>query len=192
MSDPAQLVLVVGLLAVMSLMWLLLWFLTGRQFENCDEGDWTIDVSELIDVGPPPDGPQLECYNVPVRLCGLVLASAGRGTELPTKEELPAVIDEMLPGFLQVLQAHQPKLFRWSAQLSSRGFTQAFFANTRLPGDRGRGTPWCAIAGRFEVRGQGILVGIICRSTKQNSLSQIVVQREGQWLDIMRVRGVVM
>ena len=192
MSDPAQLVLVVGLLAVMALVWLLWWFRPGRQFEQSAEGDWTIDVSELIDVGPPPDGPQLECYNVPVRLCGLVLASAGRGTELPTKEELPAVIDEMLPGFLQVLQAHQPKLFRWSAQLSSRGFTQAFFANTRLPGDRGRGTPWCAIAGRFEVRGQGILVGIICRSTKQNSLSQIVVQREGQWLDIMRVRGVVM
>lgn len=192
MSDPAQLVLFVGLLAVMALVWLLWWFRPGRQFDQCDEGDWTIDVSELIDAGPPPDGPQLECYNVPVRLCGLVLASAGRGTELPTKEELPAVIDEMLPGFLQVLQAHQPKLFRWSAQLSSRGFTQAFFANTRLPGDRGRGTPWCAIAGRFEVRGQGILVGIICRSTKQNSLSQIVVQREGQWLDIMRVRGVVM
>ena len=192
MSDPAQLVLVVGLLAVMALVWLLWWFRPGRQFEQCDEGDWTIDVSELIDVGPPPDGPQLECYNVPVRLCGLVLASAGRGTELPTKEELLAVIDEMLPGFLQVLQAHQPQLFSWSAQLRSRGFTQSFFANTRLPGDRGRGTPWCAIAGRFEVRGQGILVGIICRSTKQNSLSQIVVQREGQWLDIMRVRGVVM
>lgn len=192
MSDPTQLVLVAGLAAVMSLVWLLWWFRPGRQLDQPDGRGWTIDVSELTDAGPPPDGPQLECYNVPVRLCGLVLAPVGRGTELPTQEELPSAIDEMLPGFLQVLQAHQPKLFRWSAQLSSRGFTQAFFANTPLPGERGGGTPWCAIAGRFEVQGQGILVGLICRSTKQNSLSQIVVQREGQWLDIMRVRGVVM
>jgi hypothetical protein len=58
-----------------------------------------------------------------------------------------------------------------------------------LPGDRGKGTPWCSIAGRLQVGDRLFLIGLVCCAHQPNALSQFVVQHEGQWLDILRIRG---
>src|SRR5207244_2286827 len=50
--------------------------------------DLLIDVASLGSQGPPP-GPQLEIYNVPVRLAALVFAPAGRADELPITATRP-------------------------------------------------------------------------------------------------------
>lgn len=148
-----------------------------------------IDVSSLCDGGPSETGPHLELYHVPVRLSLLVLAPVGRDGELPDARRLPELIDQLVPGLMGVLEADQPVFHRWPPQLSSEGFTKAFFSHVNLPGDRGKGTPWCGMAGKFEADGGQYLVGLVCRSADRNSLGQVVVEHMGKWLDVLRVRS---
>ncbi len=152
--------------------------------------DLRIDVASLPAQGPPHDGPRLEFYGTPVRLAVLVLAPAGRNNPLPAERDLPAVLDSLLPNFTAVVAAHRPLIRPWPVQLSTQGFASSFFNNVRLPGDRGKGTPWCAVAGRFEAGAQQLLVGLVCVADRPNSLSQITVAHVGQWMDVLRVKNV--
>ncbi len=93
-----------------------------------------------------------------------------------------------MPGLTEIVAAHQPLVRRWPEQLSSHGFNQAFFNNLALPGSRGKGTPWCSLAGKLMVGDRQFLVGMVCSSGNPNSLGQMVVEHEGQWLNALRVR----
>lgn len=148
-----------------------------------------LDVSALEAAGPPPEGPRLEFYGTPVRLAVIVIAPAGRHGDVPPVEVLPGLLDRLEPGMAQVIASHQPLVRTWPKQFSSQGFVQAFFNQVWLPGDRGKGTPWCSIAGKFQVGERLLLVGLVCCAREPNGLSQVAVQHEGQWLDILRIRG---
>jgi hypothetical protein len=150
--------------------------------------DLAIDVSQLGSAGPPQDGPALELYHMPMRLAAIVIAPTGRGSDPPDEDRLPAIADQLVPGFGAVLAAHAPAVRIWPAQLSSQGFANTFFAQARLPGSEGKSTPWCALAGRFEADGQKFLAGLVLRGSAANNLSHVVVERESQWMDLMRVR----
>ena len=150
--------------------------------------DLTIDLSELGERGPPASKLSLELYNLPVRLAAVVIAPAGRGTQLPPDRRLEALADEIVPGLAEIVELHQARLYEWPAQLSTQGFSNTLFANVRLPGDRGKGTPWSIIAGRFEAGQQNVLAGVVLCASASNSLGQFVIERPGQWLDLLRVR----
>ncbi len=149
-----------------------------------------IDVSRLDSTGPPEEGPGLEFYGTPVRLAVVVVAPGGRGGELPPPDVLPGLMEQIVPGMTVIVAQHKPLILRWPAQLSSHGFAQSFFNKVALPGTRGKGTPWCSIAGKTQVGNRFFLVGLVFSSGSANSLSQVMVQHEGQWLDILRIRGV--
>jgi hypothetical protein len=138
--------------------------------------------------GPPATGPQLHLHGVRMRAAIIVVAPVGRGSQLPPMEELPAVLDQAVPGLAGVLTPHGTRIKLWPPQLSVQGFAQAFFAHFPLPGDRGKGTPWCALAGKFEVGGRPLLLGIALSAAAPNSLSQIIVQQPGEWLRLLEVR----
>jgi hypothetical protein len=148
-----------------------------------------LDVASLTAAGPPAQGPRLEVYGTAVRLAAVVLAPAGREGRLPQPEAFPQLIDQIVPGMAEVAAAHQPRIDCWSSQLSSQGFVHAFFNNAVLPGDRGRDTPWCSIAGRFRAGGQNYLAGLVLRAAADNALGQFEIQHEGQWNDVLRVRA---
>lgn len=148
-----------------------------------------IDVSALSASPPPKEGPQLEFYGTPVRLAVMVLAPVGRGGEIPAPAELSATLENLLPGMREIVALHQPQVMLWPNQLSSHGFLQAFFNLAALPGDRGKGTPWCSVAGKFEGGGQQYLAGLICCAAGPNSLGEMTVDKPGQWLSILRVRA---
>lgn len=148
-----------------------------------------IDIESLEVSGPPAEGPRLEFYGMPVRLALVVVAPGGRGGELPPPDMLPGLMERLVPGMSQVIAEHQPMIRRWSEQLSSHGFAHAFFNQVPLPGARGKGTPWCSIAGKITIGERFFLVGLVCRARGTNALSQVVVQHEGQWLDILRIRN---
>ena len=150
--------------------------------------DLSIDIRTLGDDGPPERGAKLEVYHLPMRLAALVLAPTGRGGTLPPQEQIPTIIDHIVPNLGEVFREHQSVLRLWPSQLSSEGFANTFFTNARLPGQGGKGTPWCAVAGRFEAEGQKYLVGMLLCAAAPNSLSQLTVQRDTQWLDLLRVR----
>lgn len=145
-----------------------------------------IDLATLAPSGPPARGPSLHAYNVPMRLVVLVLAPVGRGSALPATDQLPAIVDQIAPGLFEVAQAHQARIKLWPPQLSAQGFAAALFANLPLPGNRGKGTPWCAISGRFAAGEQSYLAGVVLRAAATNSLGQITLAHEAQWLEVLR------
>lgn len=149
-----------------------------------------IDLNALASEGPPATGPSLHAYNVPMRLVVLVLAPVGRGNPLPATDQLPRIIDQIAPGLFDVLQSHQARIKLWPPQLSAQGFAAALFANVPLPGHRGKGTPWCALAGRFAAGDQAFLAGVVLRAAAPNSLGQITLAHEAQWLEILRTSRV--
>jgi hypothetical protein len=116
------------------------------------------------------------------------MAPSGRGGTVPPKKELPAISEFLVPSLGDILVAHQPNYVRWPPQLSSQGFVQSFFNKLSLPGDHGKGTPWCSLAGRFEAHGQVYLVGLLCCAAAPNGLGEITVEHPGEWLQILRAR----
>ena len=152
------------------------------------EPDLTIDVSALDCGGPPGEGPALEFFNIPVRLAVLVLAPAGRGHELPPEEEMPDVVEMVLPGLSRVVDTHRPLYRRWPVQLSWRGFAHKFFAHVRLPGDDGRGTPWASVAGIVKTGEGSVMAGLVLRSEQDTSFGHEIIEREGEWLRVLQIR----
>lgn len=152
--------------------------------------DLTIDITTLGHSGPPPGPPVLEYHNLPVRLAAVVLAPAGRVQEVPPDAALPRLYEALVPGLAAVVAAHQPLVCRWPAQLSTRGFAHLFFQHVRLPGEGGRGTPWCSAAGVMKLGNQPLMVGLVMRTATPSSLGQTIVVAAEQWLDLLRVRGV--
>jgi hypothetical protein len=146
-----------------------------------------VDLASVGDIGPPEDGPELRCYGLGVRLAVLILAPSGRQREVPTGVERSAMIDQIVPGLAKVVAAHRTLVLIWPPQLSPRGFAHAFFTSVKLPGDRGKGTPWCSAAGKFEADGEQYMAGMALCAAKPNSLSQFVVEVPGEWLELLRV-----
>ena len=155
------------------------------------EEDLTVRIASLPAEGPSKmgEGPQLEYLHIPVRLAVLVLAPVGKNSTLPPPVSLREILDELIPGLMGVVDRHQPIFRRWPRQLSWQGFAQAFFRNLPLPGERGKGTPWCSVAGRFNYRGTPLLAGMVLCADKPNGHSHLVIEQEPQWIDSLRVRG---
>ena len=179
-------------LAVVALLagWLMVKRVFRRQAEEAAvEPSLRLDVAELPCEGPPRGKPYLEFYSVPTRLAVVVIAPVGREGRLPTNEQLPQVMEAILPNLMKTLAAHQPRFTRWPAQLSTQGFAHAFFNNVPLPGEHGRGTPWCSLAGKVESAAGQFLVGLVCCAAEANSLGEVVVKHAAGWPDVIRVKG---
>jgi hypothetical protein len=150
--------------------------------------DLRIDLESLGNQGPPEGFPVLELYNLPVRLAAVVLAPAGLGRELPPGEQLMHALEAIIPGLDKIAETHRPLVCRWPNQLSATGFAHLFFANAKLPGTAGKGTPWSSVAGVFKAHGEPVMAGLVLRAAKPNSLGQTIIDTEHQWLGCLRVR----
>jgi hypothetical protein len=150
--------------------------------------DLRIAVESLGDAGPPPGLPQLECFNLPVRLAAIVLAPVGREGVLPPDDQLQPLIEAIIPGLDKIAALHRPLVRRWPAQISINGFAHLFFNQARLPGDAGRGTPWSSMAGAFKLKGQPLMTGLIFHAAAPNSLGQTIIESDHAWLGCLRVR----
>lgn len=173
-------------LVVLYVVWKILSRQRGRLPQR--EPKLVIDVDTLGAAGPPPAGPRLEHYHVPVRLAAVVLAPAGRAGRLPPRERMGQAFEAIVPGLAEVARTHSSLVRLWPEQLSTSGFAHAFFRHVKLPGDAGKGTCWCSAAGTAKLQGKSIMVGMVMRTDSPNSFGQIVVERETQWLDILRIR----
>lgn len=150
------------------------------------EPDLRIDLDSLHPE-PPPESPAFEFFGLPVRLVVLVLAPAGREGVLPPQDQWNDLFEAVVPGLAEVVRVHRPLVVTWPPQLSAQGFIHRYFQNVRLPGDRGRGTPWCSAAGPARRSGQVFLVGMTCYAVRPNHFSQEVIQHEGDWYRLCRV-----
>ncbi|HYW80093.1 MAG TPA: hypothetical protein VE890_10980 [Thermoguttaceae bacterium] len=148
-----------------------------------------IDVMALGTHGPPPGTPVLEFFNTPVRLAAIIIAPAGRVRDLPPAEDMADILDAIVPGLARIVSAHRPLAKRWPAQFSSKGFAHMFFQYVRLPGEGGKGTPWCSAAGIFKIEGQPMMAGMVFRTESTSSLGQEIIDAEEKWLNTLRVKG---
>ena len=172
-------IVAVAVAAVMSL--------RRRGPEPTAEPDLTIDLARVDAIGPPKNAAVLECYGVPVRLSVLVLAPVGRGV-FPEGNQLIEVLEGIVPGLNDVFATHATTVRRWPAQMSPRGFSYFFSSKIKLPGDKGKGSPWCSVSGKTERSGQPLLVGMALCADAPNTLGHFIVERDNQWLEILRVK----
>jgi hypothetical protein len=182
------LAIVVGLIVLLVLFFLWRLYRRRRTTGLPLTAELRIDLSSLIQEGPPAEPPILEFYNLPVRLSAIVLAPVGRLRELPSPEEFPEVFESALPGLGRVFAEQRPLVRCWPGQVSTRGFAAAFFGSIRLPGDCGKGTSWSAVAGIFKHEGTPIMLGLILRAASPNSIGQITIHTEHEWLGCLRVK----
>ena len=155
---------------------------------SSQQPDLTIDLAKLGVAAPPAGTSRLEVYGTPVCLRVVVIAPAGRHEASLHHDDIPILLNQFMPGLLEIFQSQQPLCRCWPAQLSSQGFAQSFLNHVSLPGNRGKGTPWTSIVGKFHVSDQVFLIGLACCSETSNSLSQFIVEHEGQWFDTLRIR----
>ena len=178
--------LVLLLVLVICVVLVLRWFFRQKQTGSATSVLTPVDCNALSSAPPAKDRIRAEVYNVPVRIAAVVIAPAGRDTKLPA--DIPKLLDQLAPGLGTVCEKDRPSIVRWPPQLSTQGFARAFFMNAPLPGDQGKGTPWCGVAGRLEERDVSALIGLVLHAAAPNSLGQVVVERATQWLDVLRIR----
>jgi hypothetical protein len=179
---------VIGVAVVLVLYVVLRILLAGRR-KTVRAGEATLDLRRLGDEGPPAGGEALTVYHVPVRLAAIVLASSGRDSDLPPLAEQAETFDAIVPGLARIAAAHQTLVCRWPSQLSSRGFIHKFFSYIRLPGEGGKESAWCAVAGAFKLHGQSLMAGLLMRAAGPTSLGQAVIEKQHQWLDVIRIKS---
>ena len=168
----------------------------GRANRGALTADLTIDVAALAQDRPPgktpaellEGPPRLEFYNLPVRLLAVIIAPVGRLREPPASEDLTDIIDCILPGLDQIAAAHMPAVRIWPRQVSVRGFAHSFFTHVKLPGAEDKKNPWSTVAGLFKVDGQPMMAALVLETNRPNRHGQYIMEREEDWLGILRIR----
>lgn len=177
--------LILGLIIVGIVVYL---YILPKKNEPPEVDPVEIAIDPMVASGPKSlMGPEVRVYNVPVRIVAIVVAPAGRGHDQLSEETLRTLMENFLPQMMAVIRAHRPDVYRWPGQMSTRGFSQRFFAQANLPGEHGEGSPWTGVAGRFDHQGSGYLVGLVCCADEDNPLGQILVEQKQQWSDIVRI-----
>jgi len=177
---------VIGAILLIAVILVVRMLLLRRKKPLPPEPDLRIDV-DTLHPEPPPESPRLEFFGLPVRLVVLVLAPAGRDSYLPPEEQRNDLFESIVPGLAEVVRTHQPLTVTWPSQLSTQGFIHKYFQNVRLPGDRGRRTPWCSAAGVARCSGRAFLIGMTFWAARPNHFSQEAIQHEGDWYRVLRV-----
>ena len=153
----------------------------------------TVDESLVIELSAlpaaEPRATRLTVYHVPVRLAVVVIAPLGRESDPPTHSQVPRLLDRIVPGLASTLSHDQTIVKIWPRQLSATGFAPSLMRHVRLPGDKGRGTPWCLVAGRTVFNNASYAVGLALGADSPNNLGLIAVESELQWLDVVRMRS---
>lgn len=161
----------------------------GRRPPEQPAVDLSISIESLGEMGPPPTPPVLEMFGVPVRLAAVVVAPVGTARELPPLNRMDELYDAIVPGLSRVIAAHRSQVHRWPPQLSSRGWYHLFFSQAKLPGDGGKDTCWCSVAGPVRFEKQPIMAGLVLRTAEPDTYGEETVEEEAQWHRMLQVKG---
>lgn len=178
-----------GLVAAIAVLMVVSRLFRRKPAPKLKQQDLTLRIEDLVPGGPAGDGPVLELLNVPVRIAAIIVAPVGRATAAPSNGEVLKILDDIVPKLGAVAKRHQPRIVHWPFQISAQGFANNFFTNVRLPGNKGKGSPWCSMSGRCESDDHKYMIGLVFCADAQNGLGQLIVERDSQWLDMLRVKG---
>src|SRR5437588_9572485 len=95
--------------------------------------DWDKKLREDLTSYPPPPGApgkqRLTIYHVPARLRLVVLAPAGKETEIEA-DQAEELLNRLLSGLGAIAALDRPRFRVWPPPLSQQGFGTAFFRPT--------------------------------------------------------------
>jgi hypothetical protein len=174
------------------LLLLLLWMLLRGLFRGESQADAEIDLEEdlaALPAPPPQSGDmRLTVDGVPVRLRLVVLAPAGKGSSLDP-EMTPVVLDRVVPGLGDVAKRDSPQTRVWLGQLSYEGFANTFHRNTLIPEGEKQPSPWVLLAGRADIGGRQVLLGLALEAVKPSTLGRRTLKPH-EWATILRLKVV--
>ncbi len=183
-------ILGVGGLLVLLILWLLLRGLFGgRSRRGVRDGPRQVSREDLEAIPPPPPSSgdmQLTVEGLPVRLRLVVVAPAGTAYEI-APETVPEILDQVVPGLAEALQRDQPQTRVWPGQLSYEGFANTFHRSTPIPEGEKSPSRWAMLAGRADLEGRKVLVGLALQAIRPNSVGRRTLKGH-EWATVLRVR----
>jgi hypothetical protein len=151
-----------------------------------------VDPLRVVDLSSEPLGElsrtDLKVHNLPARLGAIALAPLGR-IELPADEDLPGVLDALVPGLGAFLERDKPVIRHWPNQVSVGGFANNLALHLQVPGKDLTETPWCLVAGKTRRPAGLLLVALAFASPRPNRLGVIRLEDESQWMQAVQVSG---
>ncbi|MBI3463645.1 MAG: hypothetical protein HY000_11395 [Planctomycetes bacterium] len=178
-----------GLLAVLLAALRLIRFFKRPQQVSLLESSLVFDVTGIRWPDDQSLAARLSVYHMPAHIGLVVIAPLGRDAHSPTLAEVSSLLDQIVPGLAEVVAHDQPTVRVWPRQLSARGFSHSLARHVQLPGEHGRGSPWCLVTGRASLEDKPFGIGMALSTSTPNSLTLIVLESDHQWLDVLRIKG---
>jgi hypothetical protein len=180
----------VGLIALL-IIWLLLRSVVrgkGRRRRPA-EAEWTEDLTAY----PPPPAlwgsQRLSVYDLPVRLRLVVAAPLGLEGADVKPEQVPWLLDQVVPGLGAIVRSDRPRVRVWPMQLSKEGFAAAFRRRTMTSEERGP-SRWVLLMGRMIVDRRPVALGLAFLANQDNTLGRITLEQPHEWMAVIRVKQV--
>jgi hypothetical protein len=152
--------------------------------------DWAKKLREDLSTYPlPPESEgkeRLTIYHVPVRIRLIVLAAAGKETEIDPAQ-VESLLNRVIPGLGAIAKQDRPRVRIWPPQLSQQGFATAFFRHTVAPQKEGQPSPWVLVAGRSQFNQPALLLGLALCANEPNNVGRVSLEPH-QWLDVLRIK----
>tara|TARA_Y100000766_G_C18911128_1_gene608428 strand:+ start:2540 stop:3175 length:636 start_codon:yes stop_codon:yes gene_type:complete len=149
-----------------------------------------VDPLRVVDLAAEPLGKNeradLKVHNMPVRLGAVVLAPLGR-IDLPDDEEIPNILDGLVPGLGKFLAEDTPIVRTWPNQVSVGGFANNLALHMQVDGQDLTETPWCLVAGKTKLPDGLLLVTLALAAEASNRLGVVRLEDESQWMQAIQV-----
>jgi len=128
----------------------------------------------------------LKVHNLPARLGVVVLAPLGR-LDLPGDEEIPNILDGLVPGLGKFVADDTPIVRSWPNQVSVGGFANNLSLHMQVGGKDLTETPWCLVAGKTKRPDGLLLVTLALAAEASNRLGVVRLDDESQWMQAIQV-----
>ena len=149
-----------------------------------------MDPLRVVDLSAEPLGKNertdLKVHNLPARLGVVVLAPLGR-LDLPDDEEIPNILDGLVPGLGKFVADDTPIVRSWPNQVSVGGFANNLALHMQVGGKDLTETPWCLVAGKTKRPDGLLLVTLALAAEASNRLGVVRLDDESQWMQAIQV-----
>jgi hypothetical protein len=127
-------------------------------------------------------------HGLPVRLRLIVAAPLGYEAGDILLDEVEALLNYLVPGLSQMLEADRPRIRTWPTQFSSQGFVAAFLRHTLTPDPERQLSRWVLVIGKALMEHRPVAVGLVLLADQENLLGRITLEHPHQWLEALRIR----
>ena len=144
------------------------------------------DLSSFAPLPPSTGDRRLLVEGVPVRLRLVVLAPAGRESQI-AGDRIAQLLERVVLGLGDIARSDKPKITIWPVQLSYEGFANTFHKNTPAPEGDKDPSRWVLVAGRAKVDGTQIMLGLGMQAIKPTTVGRRTLDAH-EWASVLRVR----